>query len=182
MVQAKEGKLVGPSVPFHIWKTSRTKTPLPSLVVSFAILHEVTAIVPLVSIFFAAKTFGLGEKAVQYVRRENIDGKEPNWMQKKSEEWLNEGEEWTGRIGRRYGIFGYPKTLKGSVVQEKEHQQTDIVHNIAGDVANAVLAYGATKALVPVRIGLSMYLAPAFSRRILDPIRKRIMNSWRKSP
>jgi len=51
--------------------------------------------------------------------------------------------------------------------------------HIAGDVANAVVAYGATKAMLPLRVGLSLYLAPMFSRRCIEPLRRGIMGIFR---
>ena len=41
---------------------------------------------------------------------------------------------------------------------------------------------GHNKALIPVRIGLSMYLAPAFSRGFVEPVRSRILGIWRRWP
>jgi hypothetical protein len=49
---------------------ARTGTPLPSLIVSFAILHEITAIVPLAGLFFGAKYLGVGERLVEHIRTE----------------------------------------------------------------------------------------------------------------
>lgn len=158
--------------------SSRTRTPLSSLAVSFAILHELTAIAPLVSVFFLARTFGVGEHAVNFVRKEISEGERDNdaWLREKGRKWIDEGEQWTGRVGRRYGIFGYPKTIKGS---ESEMNTTEQASNsVVGDVANAVFAYGVTKALLPARIGLSLYLAPVFSRTFVDPFRRVIFSRW----
>ncbi|KAG2054085.1 hypothetical protein BDR06DRAFT_955671 [Suillus hirtellus] len=78
----------------------------------------------------------------------------------------DEDERWAGRIGRRYGIFGFEKN---KVVDQT--QTSELSGKLAGDVANAVLAYGTVKALLPVRIGLSLYLSPMFSRTVVEPIR-----------
>ena len=59
---------------------------------------------------------------------------------KKMKEWVEEGDKWAARVGRRYGVFGYEKRKPG--------EMDDIpiaTGQIAGDVANAVLAYGVTK-------------------------------------
>ncbi|QRW26270.1 exosome complex exonuclease DIS3/RRP44 [Rhizoctonia solani] len=48
-------------------------------------------------------------------------------------EWIQEGEQWAGRVGRRYGLFGFEKTDKG-----KDDPPAEVA--IVGDVANAVLA------------------------------------------
>ncbi|CUA70571.1 hypothetical protein RSOLAG22IIIB_08986 [Rhizoctonia solani] len=125
--------------------SARTGAPISSLVVSFGILHEVTALVPLVGVFFGARAVGAGDRAIELV----------------PSEWVKEGEEWAGRVGRRYGLFGF----------EKSDRETKA---LAGDVANAVLAYTVVKAMLPLRIGLSLWLAPGFSRRVLDPLRTRV--------
>lgn len=124
----------------------RTRTPLPSLVVSFAILHELTAIVPLVSVFFCARTLGIGEQAVAFVRNGVTDAESTNrsWVQDKGAQWIDEGEQWAARVGRRYGVFGYTKGTKNN---SGTNNDGDLVsQNLTGNVANAVLAYGVTKA------------------------------------
>ncbi|KAF9031212.1 hypothetical protein BDZ89DRAFT_1064061 [Hymenopellis radicata] len=128
--------------------STRTGTPLPSLVLSFAVLHEITAIAPLIGGFYTARALGIGERVVSYV--------------------ADRGEQKAERIGRRYELFGYEKGLTTERL------------NIAGDIANFVVAYGATKALLPVRVGLSLYLSPAFSRRVVEPIRKVLISPFRR--
>ncbi|OBZ65077.1 hypothetical protein A0H81_14924 [Grifola frondosa] len=46
---------------------ARTRTPLPSLILSFAILHELTAMIPLVGLFFSARALGIGERFIEAV-------------------------------------------------------------------------------------------------------------------
>ncbi|GJJ14049.1 hypothetical protein Clacol_008306 [Clathrus columnatus] len=166
--------------------SSRTRTPLSSLVLSFAILHEVTAIAPLISVFFMARSFGVGENAVNFIKKEVSEGQPDNdaWLREKGKKWMDEGEKWAAKVGHRYGIFGFPKTPKGSEIAVDSAETYGTSTHLAGDVANAVLAYGVTKsqALLPARIGLSLYLAPTFSRRMLDPLRQLILSRWsRKS-
>jgi len=159
--------------------STRTRTPLPSLITSFAILHELTAIAPLVGFFFCARAGGVGERVVHAVRAHtggpegegSGDGIERGWAAIKAREWLDDGEKWAGRVGRRYGIWGFER---GSTVDPSNQE---VGAKIAGDVANAVLAYGLTKAILPVRIGLSLYLAPAFSRRAVEPIRQVLVRT-----
>ncbi|KAG2359699.1 hypothetical protein BDR07DRAFT_1452268 [Suillus spraguei] len=138
----------------------RTGTSLPSLLVSFAILHELTAIVPIVGL-------GAGEHAVNAVAL-NRDGSidDQSWVNTQLRSRVDEGEQWAGRVGRRYGVFGFKK---GELVDQTQTSQ--LSGKLAGDVANAVLAYGAVKALLPIRIGLSLYLSPMFSRVVVEPIR-----------
>ncbi|KAH7927434.1 hypothetical protein BV22DRAFT_1006962 [Leucogyrophana mollusca] len=151
--------------------STRTGTPLPSLIFSFAVLHELTAIVPVVGIFYGARTLGIGERVVSAVaERSNDDG----YMQTTVRGWVNEGEQWAQRVGRRYGVFGFEKRTSESASPPIS------ASHIAGDVANAVFAYGMVKALLPVRIGVSLYLSPAFSRRVVEPIRITLLRPFRR--
>lgn len=125
--------------------STRTKTPLPSLIASFAILHEVTAVVPLISVFFLAKSFGVGEQAVTFVRKEISEDREHRWLREKGSQWIDEGERWAAKVGKRYGIFGFPKIPKASDVEEASHSGAVVSRQLVGDIANAVLAYGVTK-------------------------------------
>lgn len=134
--------------------SARTGTPLPSLILSFGILHELTAVVPVVAIFYGAKTLGIGERVVSSIIEDtqaNDFGVEATtasqsnaqltWAKQKMKTWVEEGDRWAIRIGRRYGIFGYEKRAPGTVDDVEEMAKA----HIAGDVANAVFAYGATK-------------------------------------
>jgi hypothetical protein len=123
------------------------------LIISFAILHEITAIVPLIGIFFGAKYLGVGERLVEFVRAEtHTDTTSLNqpstteWARRKVGIWIDEGEVWAEKVGRRYGIFGYPKTPKGARFEPTEGERGP---GVAGDVANAVFAYTATKVSSP---------------------------------
>lgn len=119
----------------------RTGTPLSSLVLSFGILHELTAVVPLVGVFYVGRTFGVGERIVAAVTAEDDLAESRSiyagWARQKCRQWVQEGEGWAERVGTRYGIFGLDK---GAVPHD-----TYIRGHIAGDVANAVVAYGVTK-------------------------------------
>ena len=128
---------------------ARTGTPLPSLIISFAVLHEITAIIPLAGIFFGAKYLGVGERLVEFARVETHTDATPStqpstteWVQRKVGTWIDEGEVWAERVGRRYGFFGYPKTPKGVKFESTGGERGP---GVAGDVANAVFAYTATK-------------------------------------
>ena len=135
---------------------ARTGTPLPSLIISFAVLHEITAIIPLAGIFFGAKYLGVGERLVEFARVETHTDATPStqpstteWVQRKVGTWIDEGEVWAGKVGRRYGLFGYPKTLKGVKFEPSEGDREP---GVAGDVANAVFAYTATKVRSPCSV------------------------------
>lgn len=135
---------------------ARTGTPFPSLIISFAILHEITAVVPLAGIFFGAKYLGVGERIVGFVRAEAHNhtassGQTPatEWVRRKVGTWIDEGEVWAEKVGRRYGFFGYPKTPEGVKFEPIGGENGP---RVAGDVANAVFAYTATKVSVPRQI------------------------------
>ena len=134
---------------------ARTGTPLPSLMLSFGILHEVTAVVPLVGIFYGSRALGIGERVVSAIVEDKQnssnneisthDESQPRlkWGKQKLKSWVEEGDRWAIRVGRRYGIFGYEKRMPGTVDDIEE--MAGVSGHIAGDVANAILAYGATK-------------------------------------
>ncbi|KAI0687290.1 hypothetical protein C8Q76DRAFT_635418 [Earliella scabrosa] len=164
--------------------SQRTRTPLPSLLVSFAVLHELTAIVPLAGLFFSARALGVGEGVVAaLVPRPGAETASTgftahvrdSWVGERFREWMVEGETRAERVGRRYGWFGFEQGSKPVALSPEERathtpESVLVSGKIAGDVANAVVAYAMTKALLPIRIGMSLYLSPAFSRTIIQPI------------
>jgi hypothetical protein len=120
--------------------SGKTGVPLPSLIFSFAILHELTAILPIVGIFYTARTLGAGERVVNAIalnHEGSVDDKS-SWVNAKLRSWVDEGEQWAGRVGCRYGILGFEK---GQLIDQTSQSSG----KLAGDVANAVLAYGAIK-------------------------------------
>ena len=137
--------------------SQRTRTPLPSLVLSFGILHELTAIVPVAGFFFAARGFGVGEGIVGALApRPRAEGEtglaaqfRESWVGERFREWMVEGEARAERVGRRYGWFGYEKGSKLPALsleeQAERHAEAVLTGRIAGDVANAVVAYALTK-------------------------------------
>ena len=115
--------------------STRTGSPLPSLIVSFAVLHELTAIVPLVGIFYAARGLHVGERVVN-----QVSSQPTGWVAGQLSQWVDEGEKWAHRVGRRYGVFGFEKGMPAD--HDDRHHLSG---QLAGDVANVVLAYAATK-------------------------------------
>ncbi|KAF9529711.1 hypothetical protein CPB83DRAFT_764483 [Crepidotus variabilis] len=186
-----------PSGRFAVYKqrlsaiSARTGAPLPSLILSFGILHELTAIIPIVGIFYGARTFGVGEHVVwsiledEQLQKYCDDTKSTKTLDNLTyakltmKRWVEEGDQWAIRIGRRYGIFGYEKRQQG--VKDDVEGMVNVSGHLAGDVANVVFAYGVTKALLPLRIGASIYLSPMFSRGVVEPIRKAIIRPFRRS-
>ncbi|KAH9856765.1 hypothetical protein C2E23DRAFT_455404 [Lenzites betulinus] len=174
--------------------SQRTRTPLPSLAISFAVLHELTAIVPLVGFFYGARTLGVGESVVRAIARPGaLEAEEGSaasrfrdtWAGERFKEWMVEGETRVERVGRRYGWFGFEKGSKpvsnAPVESPTARAEAALVSGrIAGDVANAVVAYALTKAFIPVRIGVSLYLSPAFSRTFVQPIGSAVARLFRR--
>lgn len=131
--------------------SARTGVPLPSLILSFGILHELTAVAPLVGVFYASRALGVGEAIVNTVIKDTTmsnDSVEHEqsvvlWGKQKVRGWIEEGDRWAARVGRRYGVFGYEKRRPGEV--DDWNEVLAAPGHIAGDVANAVVAYGVTK-------------------------------------
>ncbi|KAG6828528.1 hypothetical protein H0H92_007656 [Tricholoma furcatifolium] len=122
--------------------SARTGAPLPSLIISFGILHEVTAIVPLVAVFYGSRTLGIGETVVSAIVS-NPTAEDSFGVKRLVRSWVEEGDAWAGRIGRRYGVFGYEKRTPGA--SETSTEVSPLSSRLAGDVANAIVAYGVTK-------------------------------------
>ncbi|KAG8848466.1 hypothetical protein FRB91_010796 [Serendipita sp. 411] len=129
--------------------SARTGTPIPSLVVSFAILHEVTALVPLVGVYWGARTFGIGERMTKYFSEttSSSSNKEDKvedagnvmnvgMFQETLARWTKEGETRVARVGSRYGILGFEK---GQKIGEEDLKA--LGQNISREVANATFAY-----------------------------------------
>lgn len=131
---------------------TRTKTPLPSLILSFGILHEVTAIIPLVGFFYASRTLGVGQSLVDAVTLNSHE----SWVRSNLKDWVDEGGQWAGKVGRRYGVFGIEKGPPHTGTAEGETDKMVVPAHIPADIANAIVAYGVTKVLIffPLRRAL----------------------------
>ncbi|OCH93461.1 hypothetical protein OBBRIDRAFT_811075 [Obba rivulosa] len=189
--------------------SQRTRTPLPSLVISFAILHELTALVPLAGFFLGARALGIGDRIASALVSATAEPQNPvdnaqntslrsapaggTWLSARLRDWVQEGEAWAERVGRRYGVFGFEKRQRGArsptaaddevntaIATSAPQASVSVGGQLAGDVANAVVAYALTKALLPVRVGLSLYLSPSFSRGVVEPIRLGILRIFRR--
>jgi hypothetical protein len=120
-----------------------------SYIVSFAVLHEITAVVPLVGLYwFFHETRWLPEYFAE--------GK-----------WVKEGVERFGKYFRKKGwISEADETNAEMGVAEKEAGTTH--ESPAGDgsrmVIEAATAWAIVKVLLPFRIGLSVWAAPASAR------------------
>jgi hypothetical protein len=123
--------------------SARTGAPLPSLLLSFGVLHEITALVPLVGVFYGARTLGIGEAVIDKIVSSDQLLSEEDWLRKTLRRWVEEGDKWASRVGQRYGVFGFEKLPSDSA--RNGTNKSPVSSRIAGDVANAVVAYGATK-------------------------------------
>jgi hypothetical protein len=94
-----------------------------------------------VGIFYTARSLGAGERVVDAIAL-NYDDDQPSWVNTKLRSWVDEGEQWAGRVGRRYGILGFEK---GQLIDKTQASPSS--GKLAGDVANVVLAYGVVKVI-----------------------------------
>jgi Hypothetical protein FLILHELTA len=131
----------------------RTGTPLPSLIISFGILHEVTAIVPLVGLYWGARVFGIGDQMTAYLSprkasqrhqpiTEGLDDASSagGWFNEKLRKYTKEGERRVARVGAKYGILGF---TKGQKITEEDMQR--LGGRVASEVANGAFAYMVVK-------------------------------------
>ncbi|GAA5998747.1 uncharacterized protein JCM10292_007203 [Rhodotorula paludigena] len=159
----------------------------PALVASFVVLHELTALVPLVALFALFHALGLGTGLVQWILEHSEDGrdeaagtKDRGGWRDTVRTWLREAEDKTERIGRRYGWFGWDKETaeqrKERREREKERGTTedrleDERLQVGGDVANLAAAYLVVKALIPLRILISLRLSPSLANLVVRRFR-----------
>ncbi|WWD00156.1 hypothetical protein V866_007064 [Kwoniella sp. B9012] len=163
----------------------KTGVPLPSLVLSFMVLHEITAILPIFLIYWIFSTLGVGLGMVRWImdvgheegstqaQIQEGEDKSVVLVRRWIRDWYVEGENRIGKIGKRYGIFGYEKGDKDS--KEGEENTDVLVQSGAGSgaatkVADAIAAYVVVKALLPLRIAASLGLSPTFARYTLVPL------------
>lgn len=128
--------------------------PLSSLALSFLVLHELTAIVPLVLLFWVFQILGTGAAFVHWISglSSGSDSESPDstagfdWRKTVSS-WVEEGEKRIERVGKRYGILGYPKALPKGTAEAESSTEIGAVRNggAAGGVASALAAYVVVK-------------------------------------
>ncbi|GAA6055975.1 hypothetical protein JCM3770_000757 [Rhodotorula araucariae] len=149
----------------------------PSLVVAFVVLHELTALVPLVALFALFRRLALGTGLVAWVLAQSDAQDGAGGWRTTARDWLREAEDKAERVGRRYGWFGWaketPEQRKERRVLEAEaradgraEERTADQLRVSGDVANAAAAYLAVKALIPLRILISLRLSPSLANVI----------------
>ena len=116
--------------------STRTGVPLSSLAVSFLILHEATAVLPVIGFYFLFSSLGTGLGIVEWLNRTTGEGGEvvdkvegERGWRGVVKNWYDEGQAKVGRVGRRYGLW----QDEGSTIKAGE------------GVANAVAAYVVVK-------------------------------------
>ena len=130
-----------------------------SLVLAFALLHELTAIVPL--FFFAAlfTVLGAGESilgALDAVRASVLPDDAQGYVHETLHAWIVRGTRFATRLCSRCSEYvAYPTEGPTSPV--------------AVWLSSLTAAYVVVKVLVPVRLAASFALAPWFARRVLQP-------------
>ena len=139
--------------------STRTGVPLPNLALSFLILHELTALIPLVALFFVFQALGAGAGIVAWVTglRTVPAGREGNTT--KGGEinegrwdwrnivggWYDEGEKRVGKVGRSYGVLGYEKDQRSADGGDGKEVAAQTGSSAAGKVADAIASYVAVK-------------------------------------
>ena len=148
--------------------SERTNVPIPSLAISFLVLHELTAIVPLVGLYYLLKAFGAGAALMAWIvgmmdskgtasgdvgnGQEGEDGDTGGrgFLQRKVREWYEEGAKRAERVGKRYGILGYEKEVSQGVdtkddgdSRDKSLREMQVVRGrgLSEQLANAISAY-----------------------------------------
>jgi hypothetical protein len=131
--------------------STRSGLPLPSLAISFAILHELTAILPLLALFFAFQAFGVGGTIIKWASRQE-DGDDLG-LGSYIRDWLEEGQKRVDKVARRYGLFGYERGSKAVAEEDRMSSEQEALQvaaaakqsSAAAGVASAVAAYVVVK-------------------------------------
>lgn len=124
--------------------------------VAFLILHEITAIAPLLGLF----------ALFHYYSELPL-----NWAVERYGALLGQGATRAERYFRRKGWFGLNREEDGEQVVEegREDGEEDVLKRWRGDarykvVLEVAVAWAITKTLLPVRIAVSLWATPWFAR------------------
>jgi hypothetical protein len=142
--------------------SKRTGVPISSLGVSFLLLHELSAVVPVVGLYFLFDALGAGQALVDWIRSTGGLGAEADIGEIQSSvesnsggagvlsdtvsKWYDEGERRVEKVGRKYGFWGFEKGSMAVDGAASEGTGT----NAAQGIANAISAY------VVVKVGSAM--------------------------
>lgn len=151
----------------------RNGTDAPTMVASFLILHELTAIVPLMLMFYVFGALGVGTAVLHWLLGDTEEMAKESQHDAKSvasrfRAWARIKEERFERYCRRKGYLGFEKQDAATIDGAMDLGNSNY---LAGSFANMVAAYILVKALLPIRIGASVALAGPFSRTVLEPLK-----------
>lgn len=118
--------------------SARTGVPIPTLGVSFLILHEITAVLPVVLLFWVFQALGAGASLVAWLADETEQSTEAprgSWDWRAiAHGWIIEGEKKVEGVGRRYGILGYEKRVKGEPAETESQTRSNQEELSAGQM------------------------------------------------
>ncbi|EIW68590.1 hypothetical protein TREMEDRAFT_31879 [Tremella mesenterica DSM 1558] len=166
--------------------SKHTGAPISSLILSFGILHEVTAIIPLYLFYRMFQFFGVGVGVVGFVlvvenvnsEKNGIEGKGKSSWRELVLNWYDEAERRVDRLGKKYGVLGYDNhTLEDEEIGRGYDLGSGegVREGTSDKVTNAIAAYVVVKALAPLRITISLALTPSFARIALNPIQRFLL-------
>ncbi|TIB59306.1 hypothetical protein E3P79_01801 [Wallemia ichthyophaga] len=139
--------------------SQRTGTDPISLSASFAILHELTAIFPVIAIFGGLHWFGVGERSLEWLwGADSCDN--TNDIRSWTRAACEEGERRLDRFRQRYNLW------------QDEENKWDGSGRYTAHISEAIAAYTITKVLLPVRILACLYYSPRFSVFVFEPIKR----------
>lgn len=145
-------------------------TDAPTMIASFLVLHELTAIVPLVIMFYLFGALGVGTAVLDWLLGDGNEATEES-LGSRFRAWARIKEERFERYCRKKGYLGFEKQ---DVEQINAASDLGKTGQLAGSFANMVAAYIIVKALLPVRIGASIALAGPFSKAVLEPLKRML--------
>ncbi|KAA1113297.1 hypothetical protein PGT21_027500 [Puccinia graminis f. sp. tritici] len=167
-------------------------THLPSLTAAFVLLHELTALVPLLAIFGVVQTTGTGAKLVHFIRHSlpppssgsscdqepassSSDQKPASSVpQDRSDptrhsaiagsltQALDESAAKVSKLAERYGYSSGQEAPEDDGACDEESKS--MLEN--GVLASGLVAYLCVKILLPIRVSVSVYLTPSLARQI----------------
>jgi len=113
------------------------------------ILHEATAVLPVIGFYFLFSSLGTGLSIVGWLNRttgeeegEVVEGQVEKGWKGVVKSWYDEGQAKVGRVGRRYGFW---------MNEDISSTGTGVTATAGEGVANAVAAY------VVVKVGSCVY-------------------------
>jgi len=140
------------------------------LTAAFVVLHELTALVPLVGLFGLVHATGSADFLLRHLRalalpdpadnpNNNDPQPQPDCQPGFLASSLLAASDKVHRIARRYGYA--------------DHSPNSTLAVDSGIIASGLVAYFSVKLLLPLRISLSLYLSPSLARLFLSLVRFR---------